>query len=129
VKLTHIRLLVADVSRSAAFYRDVLGLESIVDAGVYAELIAGDVRLGIYGRSMQAERLGTASMPAAADHQDPFMLTLDVGDVDAVYEELKSRGATFETEPHDQPEAFLRVAHLRDPDGNLIEINHSTYEG
>jgi catechol 2,3-dioxygenase-like lactoylglutathione lyase family enzyme len=129
VKLTHIRLLVADPSASAAFYRDVLGMEQTIDAGVYCEFQAEGIKLGIYGRGMQAERVGAASKPARADAQDPFMLTFDVGDVDARYDELKGRGAVFENEPHDQPEAFLRVAHLRDPDGNLIEINHSTYEG
>jgi lactoylglutathione lyase len=127
VNLTHVRLLVADVARSAAFYRDILGLEPVVDAGVYVEFVAGNVRLGIYGRGMQADRIGTGSRPASAEQQDPFMLTFDVGDVDAVYKELRDRGATFEDEPHDQPEAFLRAVHLRDPDGNLIELNHSTY--
>ena len=51
------------------------------------------------------------------------MFKYDVDDVDAVYEELGSRGATFLTEPRDQPVAFIRTAHLRDPAGHLIEIN------
>ena len=37
--------------------------------------------------------------------------------------ERLGRGATFLTEPRDQPVAFIRTAHLRDPAGHLIEIN------
>jgi hypothetical protein len=36
---------------------------------------------------------------------------------------LSGRGVQFVTEPHDQEAWVLRVAHLRDPEGNLIEIN------
>lgn len=35
----------------------------------------------------------------------------------------------FVTEPHDRPEWVMRVAHLRDPEGNLIELYESTYPG
>jgi lactoylglutathione lyase len=43
--------------------------------------------------------------------------------VDATYADLKARGVHFVTEPADQEAWVLRVAHFRDPDGNLIEIN------
>ncbi|MBA3430350.1 MAG: VOC family protein, partial [Actinobacteria bacterium] len=42
--------------------------------------------------------------------------------VDSAYEALTSRGAQFVTQPHDQEAWVIRVAHLRDPDGNLVEI-------
>lgn len=37
-------------------------------------------------------------------------------------EEMKKKGVEFVTEPHDQDAWYLRVAHLRDPDGNLVEL-------
>jgi lactoylglutathione lyase len=43
--------------------------------------------------------------------------------VDATFRELVSKGATVVTEPHDQPTWEIRVAHLRDPDGNLFELD------
>jgi hypothetical protein len=46
-----------------------------------------------------------------------------VEDLDATVKKLRERGAQFVTEPKDQPNWGIRTAHLRDPDGNLIEIN------
>ena len=54
---------------------------------------------------------------------DKVALTFVVADMDAVYKELRRKGVTFISEPHDQETWVLRVTHLRDPEGNLIEIN------
>jgi len=54
---------------------------------------------------------------------DKVALTFEVADVDTAYKALRSKGVEFVTEPHDQDAWVLRVAHLRDPEGNLIEIN------
>jgi catechol 2,3-dioxygenase-like lactoylglutathione lyase family enzyme len=131
VKLTHIRLLVADVAISTAYYRDVLGLDVALEAGdVYAELKAGDAILGLYRKDLMAQRLGASyGDDPSVGPNDAFCLTFDVRDVDTSFRGFLDRGAIVAKEPHDHAEAFLRVAHLRDPDGNLIEINHSTYQG
>jgi catechol 2,3-dioxygenase-like lactoylglutathione lyase family enzyme len=54
MKLTDVRLLVEDVPRSVAFYRDVVGLpvglETVEE--VYAEMQAGDATLGLYRRDL-----------------------------------------------------------------------------
>jgi predicted enzyme related to lactoylglutathione lyase len=54
---------------------------------------------------------------------DKVALTFEVDDVDETYNRLSSKGVHFVTEPHNQEAWVLRVAHLRDPEGNLIEIN------
>lgn len=65
-----------------------------------------------------------ASVALAADEPvDKVALTFEVADVDASFRELSGKGVIFTTEPHDQEAWVLRVAHLRDPEGNLIEIN------
>ena len=123
MQLTHVRLLVQDVRGSVAYYRDVLGLEVTLEAAdIYAELRAGAAILGIYRADLMAARVGGEVKPPGAA-VDAVCITFQVDDVDAAFEELRSRGATFATEPHDHAEAFLRAAHVRDPDGNLIEIN------
>ena len=38
-------------------------------------------------------------------------------------ERLKGSGTAFLTDPHDRPDWGIRVAHLRDPDGNLVELS------
>ena len=69
-----------------------------------------------------ARRVGT-DPPSPDAAGDGVCLTFQVKDVDGAVEELLERGAVLATEPHDHAEAFLRAAHVRDPDGNLLEIN------
>lgn len=123
MKLTHVRLLVEDVERALAFYRDALGLEVTLEAGdgVYCELAGGDVILALYRRDLMAQMMGTELPPPA--QSDAVALTFAVHDVDQAVERLRARGVEPVTEPMDYDVAFLRLAHLRDPDGNLIEVN------
>jgi catechol 2,3-dioxygenase-like lactoylglutathione lyase family enzyme len=123
MKLTHVRLLVEDMDRSLAFYRDVLGLEVTLDAGggIYYELRAGEVILALFKRDLMGQMLGIELPPPA--RSDSVALTFGVEDVDATAAQLRERGAELLSGPADYAVAFLRVAHLRDPDGNLIEVN------
>ncbi|WP_374725894.1 VOC family protein [Paenibacillus sp. P22] len=54
---------------------------------------------------------------------DRMAVTIKVDDVDAAYKELREKKIPFVKEPHDTPEWGHRVAYLRDPAGNLIELN------
>ena len=123
MKLTHVRLLVDDVDRAMRFYRDVLGLEVTLDAGdgVYFELDAGHVILALYRRDLMDGMIGGGL--GRRGRSDAVALTFAVDDVDATARLLEERGAKLVAEPRDYEVAFLRVAHLRDPDGNLLEIN------
>jgi catechol 2,3-dioxygenase-like lactoylglutathione lyase family enzyme len=44
--------------------------------------------------------------------------------VDAVCRQLQAHGVALAVGPTDHPDWGIRTAHFRDPDGNLIEINH-----
>jgi catechol 2,3-dioxygenase-like lactoylglutathione lyase family enzyme len=71
-----------------------------------------------------SDDLKTISKPAEVDSQDRMAMIFGVDDVDATCSKLKSHGVQFVTEPHERKDWGIRVAHFRDPDGNLIEINH-----
>jgi lactoylglutathione lyase len=123
MKLTHIRLLANDIEGLRAFYKDKLGFKETlaVVEGIYYEFEAGDCILALYKRELMES---VAGVPMASDKPvDKVALTFNVDDVDATYTELRGKGVAFTTEPHDQEAWVLRVAHLRDPEGNLIEIN------
>jgi catechol 2,3-dioxygenase-like lactoylglutathione lyase family enzyme len=123
LKLTHIRLLVNDIDACRAFYKDKLGLKetlAIVE-GIYYEFDAGESILALYKRELMESVAGVTM--GADSPVDKVALTFEVADVDAAYKDLRGKGVTFTTEPHDQEAWVLRVAHLRDPEGNLIEIN------
>jgi catechol 2,3-dioxygenase-like lactoylglutathione lyase family enzyme len=130
MKFTHTRLLVADMTACYRFYRDTLGLHPRFDAegSVYAEFDfgTGGHTLALFSR----ELMNKVSSPGAPAHRpgdavpfDSVVVTFEVADVDDTCARLKARGVTLTTEPHDQRDWMLRVAHFRDPDGHLIEVN------
>ena len=53
-----------------------------------------------------------------------IFLNLRVADIQACYEEWKSKGAEFVTPPIDR-EAEIRC-YMRDPDGYMIEVGQAT---
>lgn len=125
LKLTHIRLLVSDVPACMRFYRDVLRFDVLWDDGEgnYVSFKTGDVVLALNKKQSMATALGTTEKPTSAECQDKAALILAVEDLDLVYQQLKAEGVHFITEPIDHPDWGIQTAHLRDPDGNLIEIN------
>jgi lactoylglutathione lyase len=80
--------------------------------------------LALFDRNTMAEAIGTDSKPVDAQQQDEVSLLFRAESVDDTYDRLETE-ATVVAEPHDQPEWGIRVVHLRDPDGTLIEINES----
>ena len=120
-RFTFTRLLVADVAASLAFYRDVLGLGVgfVDDSGHYADLDTGAGTLALFTGAVMAAALG----PPAPPSPDRVALCFAVADVDAAAAAVIAAGVPLVTPPHDRPDWGLRVAHLRDPDGTLIELN------
>lgn len=127
MRLTHVRLLAENVGLLTRFYRDLIGLEVTLEIseGFYVELAGGGVVLSIYQRDLM-ESITGLNDPTAGDRA---VLCFEVDDVDAAYRSLVDGGATSVRVPHDQEAWFLRVAHVRDPEGNLLELNKSTYSG
>ena len=132
MRLHTIRLLVDSFEECVRFYADVMGLELRlrVPGDVYAEFEGrrpGEAeeapRLGIYRRELMADVTG-AVYDRSAPRADRSAITFRVENVDTALTELRSRGAEVITEPHDQAAWGLRVSHVRDPDGNLIELWH-----
>lgn len=117
--LTHIRLLVDDLARMTAFYRDRMGYKTVVDVpNTYVEFDTGAARLALYPTALMSGVMGTT----VGARGDDVVLGLQVGDVDAEARRLSMLGVTLVRPPQDQPAWLLRVAHLRDPEGHLIEL-------
>ena len=120
----HVRLLVSGFAECFEFYSGVLGFAVRMGSpeDVYAEFETGGPVLAIFRRKLMSAVLKNAHLPVYTETQDRAALVLRVPDVDRSYQELRAKGIQFVTEPHDQPAWHLRVAHLRDPDGNLLEL-------
>ena len=117
--LTHF-IVSADVPRSAAFYRDVLGGE-IVEEGepTVVALANGWVIINVGGGPTEDKPTVTLEPPSDLDHTSSF-LNIRVADIDAAYREWSARGAQFLTPPINRGQEIR--CYMRDPDGHLIEV-------
>ncbi|MET7463330.1 VOC family protein [Nonomuraea sp. NPDC005501] len=125
------RLLVRDFAASVAFYqaalRDLHGVEpvKVLPEASYANWdIDGQAGLVLFGRAAITAAVGTSDLPETPAAQDTSMLVMRVDDVDAAATRLTGHGARLVAPPQDRPAwgPTLRTAHLRDPEGNLIEL-------
>jgi lactoylglutathione lyase len=126
MRLTHTRLLVANFDACFRFYRDVIGLEVKwgAEGAGYADLQAKDgASLSLFQREAMSEALGTLSLPYEVSSQDRFALIIETDDLEAAITQLRQRGANFTLEAREHPDWGIRTSYLRDPDGNLIELN------
>ncbi len=124
IAVTHI-LVVADPVRSRDFWVDVLGAEVYREYGGTSVVLqfAGTWLLLVSGGGPTADKPTVVFAPPPDADRVSHAMTLRVADCQAVYEALRSRGATFLTPPHDWG-AEIRCF-LRDPDGHLVEISQS----
>jgi glyoxylase I family protein len=124
---THISLSVADLDRSLAFYRDVIGLP------VLAEPYAGTVFDGREAMLLSGSSSALCLQEHAARHLDDIFSPLHPGldhfafavgsdaDLQEFATHLSDRGC-----PHSgvKPlEGFGHFIELRDPDGMLVELH------
>jgi lactoylglutathione lyase len=117
-------LIVGDIKRSVAFYRDVLGA-TVLREGEPTFLRLANIWITINGGGG-----GTDDKPEviAAPPRDPNLLNnflnLRVADIRRCHDVWSSRGAKFITEP--KVHATEIRCYMRDPDGYLIEVGQTT---
>ncbi len=128
----HPRLLVDRFAESFEFYDAVLPelfgatLMRGTAAGPYANWdVDGQGILVLFDRAALAATIGSADLPTSAPAvQDRVMFVCRVTDVDAGLALCLRHGGTLVSDATDRPEwgPGLRTAHLRDPEGHLIEL-------
>lgn len=108
-----ISIIVKDVERATAFYRDVLGLRLLFTAPSMAFFDCGGVRL----------MLGTASSPEL-DHPSSI-LYFRVADIHAGHKRLVERGAEIVAPPRliaPMPDHDLWMTAFKDAEGNIHQL-------
>ena len=121
-------LVVADLARSVAWYRDVLGAEIVGEYGGTSAVLrfVGSWLLLVTGGDPTADK-PTVTMVAPADaDRTSAELIVAVPDCRAAYAELVARGAIFLAEPVEY--SWEIRAFFRDPDGHLFEISQRKHE-
>src|SRR6516162_8003857 len=106
-------LIVPDMKRSVAFYREVLGA-TVLREGAPTLLRLGNIWLTINGGGAPTDDKPevVASPPRDLDVLSSF-INLRVSDIKRYYELWSSRGATFSTEPKTHATEYR--CYMRDP--------------
>ena len=122
MEFAQVRLLVTDFTACYRFYADVLGLkpQSGASGGPYEKFSAatGSAGIALQDRAMMAGVLGELG-DTATGHRSLVVLRVD--HLDSYCEEITSRGAVLVHGPAPMTDR-MRVAHLKDPEGNLVEL-------
>ena len=125
MEFNNIRLLVEHFDECFVFYTEKLGLKSTWGkvGGEYASFDIGvPSGLSIFKSDLMAQAIGNSDLELPVNCREKMVINFKVDDVDAKYALLQERGVEFINEPTDMPGWGLRAVHLRDPEGNLIEI-------
>ena len=111
-----IRIFTSNWTEAVDFYRDVLGLAlSYIDEELgWAQFDLETIDLGL-------ERCDTEE-PECAELVGRFVgLSIEVDDIDSVYEDLTRKGVEFVEPPEKQPWGGT-LAHFKDPDKNVLTL-------
>ncbi len=126
-RLSHVSLQVADMHRALAFYRDVFGMQIVMErdlqgpefeavtatAGARSKLIrgliAGNQIVQLFWHSWRPPK-----------EEKRTLMSFEVRDVERAYQAMKARGVPCQSEPvpFDNSTAFV----IHDPDGHPIEL-------
>jgi catechol 2,3-dioxygenase-like lactoylglutathione lyase family enzyme len=117
-----ITLFVEDLAAAKRFYSDVFQLPVFFEDDTSTVFKFGDTLVNLLEVS-QAPALVAPAAVATPDAGVRFQFTLGVDDVDAMVDELKSRGVELLNGPMDRPWG-IRTASFRDPSGHIWEVAH-----
>lgn len=120
-RLDHLVLTVADIERTVAFYRGVLGMEPVSFGGGRQALHFGHSKINLHQVGHEFEPKARHPVAGSAD-----LCLIAADPLDAVSRELAEHGVAIEEGPVERTGALgrMRSVYLRDPDGNLIEISN-----
>lgn len=104
-------LMVQEMDRAVAFYRDVIGLDLRLHAGSWAELGHGDAIVALHGGG-NGEYRSTG-------------LGFAVADAAAACSEVSAAGGKVIRGPEERAGEGIILAHLVDPEGNGFDLTQS----
>lgn len=133
----HVNLAVEDIDLMQDFYREALGFTEVAALEWGPDDVAGQIT-GVKRSSAKMAMLECGNLiveliqylkpeTQIGDQCEPYTrgythICLDVTDIDAEYERLRSHGMTFHGPPSPLGDRNFRAIYGRDPEGNLIEL-------
>jgi len=115
-KLFAVRVFVTDWDRAIRFYSETLGMPVAFrsDEIGWAQMATGEGQLAL-------ERVDPSDQEGQALIGRFVGVSLQVSDILMTYQTLAERGVEFLAPPEKQPWGGM-LAHLRDPDGNILTL-------
>lgn len=112
-RIGQIAIVVHDLERATAFYRDALGMRFLFEAPGLAFFQCGDIRLML-------------SRPESPEFDHPSsVIYFTVDDIEASFQAMKARGVAFRDEPHlihKAPDHDLWMTFFHDLDRNTLAL-------
>lgn len=115
-----ITLFVEDLRSTKAFYQEVFGLATVYEDDDSAVFDFGNMSINLLKIS-EAHGLIEPAPVAVREAGSRFQFTIRVEDVDALSDELRTRGVELLNGPMDRPWG-IRTASFLDPGGHVWEI-------
>jgi lactoylglutathione lyase len=113
-QVDYVMIVVSDMSKSVAFYRDKLGLPLKFESPEWTEFQTGATILALHGG-------GIAKNPANREDSSKAAGTCSIGfnveNLDKTYTDLKEKGIFFVLPPTQREGEGIRLAVCVDPDG------------
>lgn len=118
------RLYVKDCKTCYQFYHDLLGLEATFTSEIdsYVELTDGKVKLTLLNQDRIKDYLGTKTDFSFAQQSDRIALSFQVDNLEQACQYLKEQGVEIISPPWNVLDWGMKLALIRDPEGNLIEL-------
>jgi len=104
------------MEKSIAFYRNVLGLESVHESPYWSEFVVGSNSIGLHPPIDGAQ-------PPYGRYPMGWYLGLQVDDIRALRRRLEDEGVKIERDYHDIPGGV--ILDFSDPDGHILEAFQS----
>lgn len=139
IAMNHVGISVSNLERSLQFYRDLFGMDVVVQGEFGGEQYASVLRLPraagraallrLPGGQMQIELFEFANpVPTRGDPERPVCdhgithFCIEVTDIESEYERLRSQGVVFHCVPQLFSGSGNKATYARDPDGNVFEL-------
>ena len=123
------RLFVKNYETCLQFYRDILGLEVTFISKIdrYAELTQGKIKLTLMCNSKVKEYFGNQTQVSFEQRDDAIALCFQVPNVDEACKKLQKKEVEIVSQPWNILDWGIKIALVRDPEGNLIELIQPTH--
>jgi lactoylglutathione lyase len=120
-KIDYVMIMVSNMARSVAFYKDKLGIPMKFGTPEWTEFQTGTTTLALHGGAQPREANVSASQNVAGIGAIGF----NVDNLDLAYEQLQAKGVQFIVAPTVREGEGIKLAVAVDPDGFHISFGET----